>query len=111
MKFVSISTDGTISANYKELVDIHEFIESKLKLEFDDSYGYLTCKPLNSGCAFEVRLSFEDVNPDEFKKLAERCDLSTTKILSTGVEIFNRSKINLSPSNVIQKFDDFIKDI
>ena len=71
IKVVSISNDRKISHNYTEVIKLIEFIEQKIVLELDDVYGYLTCKPFNSGSSIEVRALFEDNDVNKFKKVAE----------------------------------------
>ncbi len=108
IKIGSISLDGKITQHYKDIVSYLEFIESKFTFYLDEIYGYMTCKPLNSGCSFEVRLMYEDCDIETLKTLATKNDLATSKILNTGLEVFNRNKINMAESDIVLKFIEFL---
>jgi hypothetical protein len=103
-----MSFDGKISAKYKEIMSILELIESKIVLEFDNLYGYLTCKPLNSASAFEIRLLYEDVDLKAYKKEADHLDLAASKFLNKSLEIFNKNKVHLSHAEILRKFMNFL---
>lgn len=90
------------------------FVESKVPFDLDQNYGYLNVKPLDSGCGFELRLSFEDLDSELFeslKKASEKNDLATHKILSTGLDVFNKVKVNTCPSGIVKKLTKFIESI
>jgi hypothetical protein len=91
-----------------ELVD---YIESQIKLDLDEVYGHLNCKPLNSGCSFELRLKFEGEDFNSYKKIAEKVDLDSSKLISKSFEIYNRNKINLSSSGVLKNFVEFFSSL
>ena len=66
---------------------LHNFVESKVPFDLDQNYGYLNVKPLDSGCGFELRLSFEDIDSalfESLKKASEKNDLATHKILKAN---------------------------
>lgn len=80
-------------------------------MDLDDVFGYLTCKPFNSGSAFEMRVLYENEKEKEnlevISKVADKMDLASTKILTTGVEVYNRNKVNMSQADILKKFSDF----
>ena len=88
-----------------------EYINSQIKLHYDDLYGYIACKPLNCGSGFEMRLLFDDVDFDSYNKSAENVDLDSSKIISKSFEIFNRNKINLSSTEILKRFSSFFEAI
>jgi hypothetical protein len=93
---------------------LHDFVESKVPFDLDQNYGYLNVKPLDSGCGFELRLSFEDVESElnkSIEKAGEKNDLTAHKILSTGMDVFNKVKVNTSASEVVKKLAKFIESI
>jgi len=108
IRLISISYDCKVTAIYKELISLLDFIKREIIINFDDIYGYLTNKPLNSGCAFEMRLRYEDADIENLKIEANKNDLTTEKIPQNGLEIFNRNKINLSQTDIIKKFIKFL---
>lgn len=107
IKIVSISDDGKIKDNYNSMNNISNFIEDHIEYEYDDIYGYLTCKPLNSGSTFEIRLLFENVDFNLYQKSADDVDLNSTKIITKSLEIYNKNKINLSAGDILKKFVSF----
>ena len=106
-KIVSISENGKIKNNYNFIKSLLEYLESQIKIDYDDIYGFLACKPLNNGSSFEIRMEFDEVDYNYYKKLAENVDLDSSKLVSKSFEVFNRNKINLSSSEILRKFISF----
>ena len=111
VKLISVSLEGTISSNYSELFQIHDFIQLQLPFEYDQHYGYLTPTPLNTGSGFELKLSFENVDREIIIKSAEKVDLTVAKILSTTTHVYNKSKVNQSQYDLVKKFSFFLSSI
>ena len=107
IKIVSISDDGKIKNNYNFITNLVKYLESQIKIDYDDFYGFLACKPLDNGSSFEIRMQFDEVDYNYFKKLAENVDLDSSKLVSKSFEVFNRNKIDLSSSDILKKFISF----
>ena len=111
IKIISMSDNGKIKNNYTMMSELIDYIETQIKLQNDDVYGYISCKPLNCGSAFEMRLLFEDVDFNSFKKLAEKVDLDSSKIISKSFEIFNRNKLSLSSTDILKRFSSLFATV
>ena len=111
VKLISVPLDGTISAYYSELIQLHDYINSQLIYEYDQNFGYLTPTPLNTGSSFEIKLSFENVDREIVIKSAEKEDLTVAKILTTTTHVYNKSKVNLSQYDLVKKFTFFLSSI
>jgi hypothetical protein len=77
-------------------------------------FGYLTCKPFNSGSSFELKLLYEDVHKDHINLLrecAEKHELGSSLILNSHIEIWNKNKINVSSGLVLERFVHFVKEV
>jgi hypothetical protein len=54
-----------------------------------------------------MRQTFQQTDTESLIIACEKADLACSKILSTGIEIYNRNKINLSQNDILEKFINF----
>jgi protein-arginine kinase len=114
IKLVTITEKGHLPKAYEQARKYLDFISSKIDIEFDDVFGYITCKPLNCGTALELRLLFEELTPleiNDYKSYAENSDLASYQILNSSVEIWNKNKVALSIDEIFSHFINFNKRI
>ncbi len=83
-----------------------EILQYVKNFEYDSTYGYLNSDVWNCGSGFELRLFFEDASNLK-QDLANDFEKEITNDMQC--RIFNKIKLNTTPSSLVTKFVDLLK--